>query len=165
MDLKLCEDPSIYKENQYTCLRDYFFRHSRSDFYRTCIFLNQCGLHTKIEDSENNPQTKESIKNVSFSLGAFLVFLIVLTLLISCIIRICLIRKMNRETRRFRTRNSHRNSISTNPEEEVIDQGPPTYADTVLSDDELPKYEDSIRSEPSSTRKADKANETHRHLD
>ena len=165
MDLKLCEDPSIYKENQYTCLRDYFFRHSRSDFYRTCIFLNQCGLRTKIEDSENNPQTTESIKNVSFSLGAFLVFLIILTLLISCIIRICLIRKMNRETRRFRTRNSHRNSISTNPEEEVIDQGPPTYADTVLSDEELPKYEDSIRSEPSSTRKADKANETHRHLD
>ena len=158
MDLKLCEDPSIYKENQYTCLRDYFFRHSRSDFYRTCIFLNQCGLRTKIEDSENNPQTTESIKNVSFSLGAFLVFLIILTLLISCIIRICLIRKMNRETRRFRTRNSHGNSRPS-PEEDVVDQGPPTYADTVLSDDELPNYEDSLRSEPCSIRKLHKGDE------
>ena len=68
---------------------------------------------------------------------------------------------MNRETRRFRNRNSHGNSRPTSPEE-VIDQGPPTYADTVLSDEELPKYEDSIRSEPSSTHKV---NETHRHID
>ena len=160
MDLKLCEDPSIYKENQYTCLRDYFFRYSRSDFYRTCIFLNQCGLRPKIEASENNPQTTESIKNVSFSLGAFLVSLIVITLLLTCVIRMCVLRKISLETRRFRTRHSHRNSMPTNPEEEAIDQGPPTYADTVLSDDELPNYEDSIRSEPSSNRKVDKADDT-----
>ena len=186
MDLKFCEDPSIYEENKYTCLRDYFFNHSRSEFYRICIFLNQCGLRSKIEDSENHPQSTESIKTVSFSLGAFLVAVIVITILLSFIIRICLIRKMSRTTQRlrarnshrnyeptspeetieqgqptqrFRARNPHRNSMPTNPEEENIDQGPPTYADTVLSDDELPNYEDSLRSEPCSIRKLHKGDE------
>ena len=168
MDLKLCEDPSIYEENKYICLRDYFFRYSRGDFYKRCVFLNQCGLRMKIEDSEIESQTQvpaqtdESIKTLTSTLGTFLVSLIIITIFLFCIIRICLIAKISRQTRSIRATNPRHRLENSNPEE-PIDQDPPTYADTVLSDDELPKYDDSVRSEPNSTSKLDKTDE--RHLD